>query len=86
MPAGAGSGADLVARTAPHGYTLLHALTTLSINLYLYNLTFDPLQAFVRVALANENPRLITCGYSGGFFQLGCALIGSASCPLLVKH
>jgi len=134
-PVGAGSGADLVARTIaerlserlkqsvivdnrpgaagnigmetaaranPDGYTLLYALTSLAINPHLYKLTFDPLKDFVPVspiatdqfvllarpsfpaknakeivALANATPGSITCGYSGGYFYIACAVLGA---------
>lgn len=93
-------GMEIVARAAPDGYTLLYALTTLSINPHLQKLTFDPLKDFVAVAtiatdqfvllarpafsprsvkeivaLANTNPGQVTCGFSGGYLYIGCALL-----------
>src|ERR1700691_4638685 len=54
-------GAQLVAKAAPDGYTLLMAIdSTLVMNQYLYShLPYDPLKDFVPISIAAENVGLL---------------------------
>jgi tripartite-type tricarboxylate transporter receptor subunit TctC len=59
-PAGSGIvGADLVAKSAPDGYTLLFAFSSLSSSARLFSrLPYDPVRDFAPVALATTSPLL----------------------------
>src|SRR5439155_24100635 len=59
-PAGSGIvGADLVAKSAPDGYTLLFAFSSLSSSAKLFSkLPYDPVRDFAPVALATTSPLL----------------------------
>jgi tripartite-type tricarboxylate transporter receptor subunit TctC len=51
---------DLVARSAPDGYTLLFTTSSLAINMSLYkNLTFDALRDFVPISVFANSPNLL---------------------------
>jgi len=60
-PAGSGIvGADHVAKSAPDGYTLLFAFSSLSSSAKLFSkLPYDPVRDFVPVALATTSPLLV---------------------------
>ena len=60
-PAGSGIvGADHVAKSAPDGYTLLFAFSSLSSSAQLFSkLPYDPVRDFAPVALATTSPLLI---------------------------
>jgi tripartite-type tricarboxylate transporter receptor subunit TctC len=58
---------DLVAKSAPDGYTLLFTTSTLAINMSLYkNLTFDALRDFAPVSVFAESPNLLVAHQSAG--------------------
>jgi len=59
-PAGSGIvGADAVAKSAPDGYTLLFAFSTLASSAQLIsNLPYDPVRDFTPIALATTSPLL----------------------------
>ena len=59
-PAGSGIvGADVVAKSAPDGYTLLFAFSSLSSSARLFSqLPYDPVRDFAPVALATTSPLL----------------------------
>jgi tripartite-type tricarboxylate transporter receptor subunit TctC len=58
---------DLVAKSAPDGYTLLFTTSTLAINMSLYkNLTFDALRDFAPVSVFAESPNLPVAHQSAG--------------------
>ncbi|HEY3074589.1 MAG TPA: tripartite tricarboxylate transporter substrate binding protein [Burkholderiales bacterium] len=59
-PAGSGIvGADVVAKSAPDGYTLLFAFSSLSSSAKLFSrLPYDPVRDFAPVALATTSPLL----------------------------
>src|SRR5262245_60253349 len=51
---------DLVAKSAPDGYTLLFTTSALAINMSLYkNLTFDALRDFVPISVFANSPNLL---------------------------
>jgi tripartite-type tricarboxylate transporter receptor subunit TctC len=60
-PAGSGIvGADQVAKSAPDGYTLLFAFSSLSSSAKLFSkLPYDPVRDFAPVALATTSPLLV---------------------------
>lgn len=51
-------GADIVAKSAPDGYTLLHDASAFSVNPALRKLPFDPLKDLVPVAMLMRTPNL----------------------------
>ncbi|HZO04041.1 MAG TPA: tripartite tricarboxylate transporter substrate binding protein [Burkholderiales bacterium] len=58
---------DLVAKSAPDGYTLLFTTSALAINMSLYkNLTFDALRDFAPVSVFAESPNLLVAHASAG--------------------
>jgi len=57
--AGGTSGADIVAKAAPVGYTLLMGAITIPINAALQKLPFDPVQDFVPVAALAAAPMVL---------------------------
>jgi len=57
--AGGNIGADIVAKAAPDGYTLLMAANTIAINAALQKLPFDPVQDFVPVAALAAAPMVL---------------------------
>src|SRR5262245_23163643 len=58
---------DLVAKSAPDGYTLLFTTSALAINMSLYkNLTFDALRDFAPVSVFAESPNLLVAHSSAG--------------------
>jgi tripartite-type tricarboxylate transporter receptor subunit TctC len=58
---------DLVAKSAPDGYTLLFTTSALAINMSLYeNLTFDALRDFAPVSVFAESPNLLVAHQSAG--------------------
>ena len=58
---------DLVARSAPDGYTLLFTTSSLAINASLYkNLTYDALRDFVPISVFAESPNLLVAHASAG--------------------
>ena len=58
---------DLVAKSAPDGYTLLFTTSSLAINASLYkNLTYDALRDFAPVSVFAESPNLLVAHTSAG--------------------
>jgi tripartite-type tricarboxylate transporter receptor subunit TctC len=58
---------DLVAKSAPDGYTLLFTTSALAINMSLYkNLTFDALKDFAPISVFAESPNLLVAHSSAG--------------------
>ena len=58
--AGGNVGADIVAKAAPDGYTMLMANTALVVSPYLYaKMTFDPLADLVPVTMVNSAPLML---------------------------
>ncbi len=58
---------DLVARSAPDGYTLLFTTSSLAINASLFkNLTYDALRDFAPVSVFAESPNLLVAHASAG--------------------
>ena len=58
--AGGNVGADIVAKAAPDGYTMLMANTALVVSPYLYaKMTFDPLTDLVPVTMVNSAPLML---------------------------
>ncbi|HEV7801919.1 MAG TPA: tripartite tricarboxylate transporter substrate binding protein, partial [Burkholderiales bacterium] len=58
--AGQNIGAEVVARSAPDGYTLFMASSALGINVSLYpKLTYDPVKSFAPVGLVSQSPNLL---------------------------
>ena len=58
---------DLVAKSAPDGYTLLFTTSSLAINASLYkNLTYDALRDFAPVSVFAESPNLLVAHSSAG--------------------
>jgi tripartite-type tricarboxylate transporter receptor subunit TctC len=58
--AGGNVGAEIVARAAPDGYTMLMANTALVVSPYLYaRMTFDPLADLVPVTMVNSAPLML---------------------------
>lgn len=51
-------GADIVAKSAPDGYTLLHDASAFTVNPALRKLPFDPLKDLVPVAMLMRTPNL----------------------------
>jgi tripartite-type tricarboxylate transporter receptor subunit TctC len=52
-------GADIVAKSAPDGYTLLHDASAFTVNPSLRKLPFDPLKDFAPVAMLMRTPNMI---------------------------
>jgi tripartite-type tricarboxylate transporter receptor subunit TctC len=52
-------GADIAAKSAPDGYTLLHDASAFSVNPSLRKLPFDPLKDFAPVAMLMRTPNMI---------------------------
>jgi tripartite-type tricarboxylate transporter receptor subunit TctC len=50
------AGADVVARAAPDGYTLLQGIEALVINPYIYKVSHDPFRDFTPVSLTTRDP------------------------------
>jgi tripartite-type tricarboxylate transporter receptor subunit TctC len=58
---------DMLAKSAPDGYTLLFTTSALAINMSLYkNLTFDALKDFAPVSVFAESPNLLVAHQSAG--------------------
>jgi len=58
---------DMVAKSAPDGYTLLFTTSALAINMSLYkNLTYDALRDFAPVSVFAESPNLLVAHTSAG--------------------
>ncbi len=58
--AGGNVGAEIVAKAAPDGYTMLMANTALTVAPYLYaRMTFDPLTDLVPVTMVNSAPLML---------------------------
>jgi tripartite-type tricarboxylate transporter receptor subunit TctC len=58
---------DLVAKSAPDGYTLLFTTSALAINMSLYkNLTFDALRDFAPISVFSESPNILVAHASAG--------------------
>jgi tripartite-type tricarboxylate transporter receptor subunit TctC len=58
---------DMVAKSAPDGYTLLFTTSALAINMSLYkNLTFDAVRDFAPVSVFAESPNLLVAHSSAG--------------------
>ena len=58
--AGGNLGADIVAKSAPDGYTLLMSASTLTINPSLYaNLPYDAIKSFAPVTLVATTPLVV---------------------------
>ena len=58
---------DMVAKSAPDGYTLLFTTSALAINMSLYkNLTYDALRDFAPVSVFAESPNLLVAHSSAG--------------------
>lgn len=58
---------DLVAKSAPDGYTLLFTTSALAINMSLYkNLTFDALRDFAPISVFAQSPNLLVAHSSAG--------------------
>jgi tripartite-type tricarboxylate transporter receptor subunit TctC len=58
--AGGNVGADIVAKAAPDGYTMLMANTALVVSPFLYaKMTFDPLADLVPVTMVNSAPLML---------------------------
>jgi tripartite-type tricarboxylate transporter receptor subunit TctC len=58
--AGGNIGAELTAKAAPDGYTLLIANNSLTVNLSLYNkLPYEPFRDFVPIAMGATSPNMI---------------------------
>jgi tripartite-type tricarboxylate transporter receptor subunit TctC len=72
-------GAQLVARAAPDGYTLLAAMdTTLVMNpAAIKNLPYDPFRDFASVTLAAKNTSLLTVRADGGPKTIGELIAGA---------
>jgi tripartite-type tricarboxylate transporter receptor subunit TctC len=64
--AGGNIGADLVAKSAPDGYTILEgALSTHAVNLSLYgNLPYDPVKDFAPITLVAVTPNVLVVNLS----------------------
>src|SRR4051812_41054194 len=57
---GSNIGFELVAKSAPDGYTLLMAQPALTVNVSLYkNLAYDPVRDFAPISLATTHPLLL---------------------------
>ena len=52
-------GADIVAKSAPDGYTLLHDASAFAVNPVLRKLPFDPLKDFAPVAMLMRTPNML---------------------------
>ena len=58
---------DLVAKSAPDGYTLLFTTSALAINMSLYkNLTFDAIRDFAPISVFAQSPNLLVAHSSAG--------------------
>jgi tripartite-type tricarboxylate transporter receptor subunit TctC len=58
---------DMVAKSAPDGYTLLFTTSALAINMSLYkNLTFDAVRDFAPISVFAESPNLLVAHASAG--------------------
>jgi len=58
---------DMVAKSAPDGYTLLFTTSALAINMSLYkNLTFDALRDFAPISVFSESPNILVAHSSAG--------------------
>src|SRR5687768_5460600 len=58
---------DMVAKSAPDGYTLLFTTSSLAINMSLYkNLPFDALRDFAPISVFAESPNLLVAHQSAG--------------------
>ncbi len=58
--AGGNLAAEIVAKSAPDGYTLLMTNISMAVNLYLYSkLSYDPVQDFMPVSVINSAPLLL---------------------------
>jgi tripartite-type tricarboxylate transporter receptor subunit TctC len=58
---------DLVAKSAPDGYTLLFTTSALAINMSLYkNLAFDALRDFAPISVFSESPNILVAHASAG--------------------
>jgi tripartite-type tricarboxylate transporter receptor subunit TctC len=58
---------DMVAKSAPDGYTLLFTTSALAINMSLYkNLAFDALRDFAPISVFAESPNLLVAHSSAG--------------------
>jgi tripartite-type tricarboxylate transporter receptor subunit TctC len=70
---GAGSviGAELVARAAPDGNTLLIATSALVINSYLRKTTYNPLTSFEPICSLTQSPQLIFVNNDSPYRTLG---------------
>ena len=52
-------GADIVAKSTPDGYTLLHDASAFVVNLVLRKLPFDPLRDLIPVAMLMRTPNML---------------------------
>jgi tripartite-type tricarboxylate transporter receptor subunit TctC len=52
-------GADIVAKSAPDGYTLLHDASAFAVNPVLRKLPFDPIRDFAPVAMLMRTPNML---------------------------
>ena len=52
-------GADIVAKSAPDGYTLLHDASAFAVNPVLRKLPFDPIKDFAPVAMLMRTPNML---------------------------
>ena len=58
---------DMVAKSAPDGYTLLFTTSALAINMSLYkNLTFDAIRDFAPISVFAQSPNLLVAHSSAG--------------------
>jgi len=57
--AGGNVGTDIVARSAPDGYTLLLVSSSYGANPSLYKLSFDPVNGFEPITLVSEQPFIL---------------------------